>query len=107
RLAWAHYKTCAGRNIQAEGIVHGLEIKTAKLEELEDKFAKYIPKEADLRGALKNDTIQIEIKETEKAKPKTKTEMENEADAKDYQLQRAVDLIRGISLYTVNKTVQK
>ena len=54
---------------------------------------------------MKNDTIKIEIKEKD-AQPKAKTKAEaiDEADAKDYQLRRAVDLIRGISLYTSNKT---
>ncbi len=105
RLTTARYYTPSGRSIQAEGIVPDIEIKPAKLEELEDKLAKYIPKEADLRGALKNDNAKTEDKKNEK--PKTRTEMENEADAKDYQLQRAVDLIRGISLYTANQSARK
>lgn len=102
RLTTARYYTPSGRSIQAEGIVPDIEVKPAKVEEVVDNLAKYMPKEADLKGALKNDTLQKVIEEQKKAieKAKGRPEMEAEADAADYQLQRANDLVRGIARYT-------
>ncbi len=103
RLTTARYYTPSGRSIQAEGIVPDIEVKQAKIEELENKLAKYMPKEADLNGALRNDTIKKE--DVKKQAPKTSAEREAAADADDYQLQRAVDLVRGIARYTNNDAV--
>lgn len=116
RLTTARYYTPSGRSIQAEGIVPDIEVKQSKVEEIDDKLAKYMPKEADLHGALKNDTVVI-VKDkdsqiivgkdsTGKEPAKTQAEMEKEADAKDYQLQRAIDLIRGVARYTTKVTAQ-
>ena len=52
-------------------------------------------READLRGRLKND----QVAETEAAKHAQPPEMGEPVDGKDYQLSRALDLLRGISLY--------
>ena len=105
RLTTARYYTPSGRSIQAEGIVPDIEVKPAKVEEVVDKLAKYMPKEADLKGALKNDTLQRALEEQEKSiqKAKGRSEIEAEADAADYQLQRANDLVRGIARYTANE----
>ena len=51
-------------------------------------------READLRGRLKND--QATDAEATPAQP---PEMGEPVDGKDYQLSRALDLLRGISLY--------
>lgn len=102
RLTTARYYTPSGRSIQAEGIVPDIEVKPAKVEEVVDKLAAFMPKEADLHGALKNDTLQKAIEEQQKTieKAKGKPAKEAEADAADYQLQRANDLVRGIARYT-------
>lgn len=104
RLTTARYYTPSGRSIQAEGIVPDIEVKPAKVEEVVDTISKFIPKEADLHGALKNDTLKKAIEEQQERlnKGKGTKAIEAEADAKDYQLQRAADLIRGISRYTSN-----
>ncbi|MDB5477838.1 MAG: peptidase [Alphaproteobacteria bacterium] len=104
RLTTARYYTPSGRSIQAEGIKPDIEVKPAKIEEVVDKLAKFMPKEADLKGALKNDTLQKAIDEQQKKLDKDKGTpgAEEEADAADYQLQRANDLIRGIARYVSN-----
>lgn len=107
RLTTARYYTPSGRSIQAEGIVPDIEVKPAKVEEIVDKISQFMPKEADLRGALKNDTLKKAIEEQqdrlEKNKGKNKSAAADaEADAQDYQLQRAADLVRGISRYSSN-----
>ena len=102
RLTTARYYTPSGRSIQAEGIVPDIEVKQAKVEEIVDKIAQFMPKEADLHGALKNDTLKkaIEEQQIKQDKAKGTSSADAEADAKDFQLQRAVDLIRGIARYT-------
>lgn len=108
RLTTARYYTPSGRSIQAEGIVPDIEVKQAKVEEVVDKLSKFMPKEADLHGALKNDTLKKAIEEQQdkldKDKQKGKPGAEAAADAQDYQLQRANDLIRGIARYTTKVT---
>lgn len=99
RLTTARYYTPSGRSIQAEGIVPDIDVKQSKLEEVEDKFADLMSSESDLRGALKNDT-DYKAKDKDK-KPKDE---EAEKDKEDYQLQRAADLIRGVSRYTKKVT---
>lgn len=113
RLTTARYYTPSGRSIQAEGIVPDIEVKQAKIEEIEDKYAKFMPKESELRGALKNDTkvevnVSIDTNKDDKKKDpaQTKADIDAEGDAKDYQLQRAADLIRGVSRYMTKVTTQ-
>ncbi len=101
RLTTARYYTPSGRSIQAKGITPDIVVEPAKLENLE---AGDSIREKDLRGAL------------DKQKQSGKTETENksgidvpvnggegdseaEQSAKDYQLLRALDLLRGLALY--------
>ncbi|MFL5337136.1 MAG: S41 family peptidase [Geminicoccaceae bacterium] len=92
RLTTARYYTPAGTSIQAKGIVPDIEVHQANVETLDDDPGR---READLRGRLQNE--QATSAETKPAQP---PEMgEPPADGKDYQLSRALDLLRGISLY--------
>jgi carboxyl-terminal processing protease len=104
RLTTAHYYTPSGRSIQAKGIDPDIEVKQAKLETLEAGSSR---READLRGALKNPN---EKKKNQNKKPNTgensKGGKKPAADSKtekpfDYQLERALALVRGISLFNV------
>lgn len=87
RLTTARYYTPAGTSIQAKGITPDIEVHQANVELLDDTSGR---READLRGRLENDQggtggAGVTNGET--------------VDAKDYQLSRAVDLLRGIALY--------
>ena len=95
RLTTAHYYTPSGRSIQAKGITPDIEVKQAKLETIEQGRGR---READLRGALKNPNAPK--KESEKG-DKSSDKKGAKANEKpfDYQLDRALGLIRGISLY--------
>ena len=103
RLTTAHYYTPSGRSIQAKGIEPDIEVKQAKLQTVESGVRR---READLRGALRNPN---EKKSGPSDKPDAKQKPaagKSGPAAKsekpfDYQLQRALDLIRGISLYNV------
>ncbi len=92
RLTTARYYTPAGTSIQAKGITPDIEVHQANVETLDDDPGR---READLRGRLKND--QAADDDASAAPP---PEMgEPPPDGEDYQLSRALDLLRGISLY--------
>ncbi len=122
RLTTALYYTPSGRSIQAEGIKPDVEVEPAKIETLPEVN---MPHESDLKGALKNtgsapqSGITAPPKPTSSpaapnAKPATPAtsnatssspaqEVENEmalfGSAHDYQLVRAVDLVRGVAMF--------
>ncbi|WP_419902795.1 S41 family peptidase [Kiloniella sp.] len=94
RLTTSRYYTPSGRSIQSEGIAPDITVEQAKIETLEANNQR---READLRGALENkggtngdSTNGDGEKAAEAAKPL------------DYQLDRALDLIQGISLYNTS-----
>lgn len=92
RITTSRYYTPSGRSIQAKGIEPDIEVKLAKLEVVDTGF-NY--SEANLKNALKNET------ETKKDK-KNKEKDDSEKLEKDYQLLRAVDLVRSLSIYGAN-----
>jgi carboxyl-terminal processing protease len=95
RLTTAHYYTPSGRSIQAKGITPDIEVKQAKLETIEQGRLR---READLRGALKNPNAPKK-KGAEGDKSSDKKGAKAKEKPFDYQLDRALGLIRGISLY--------
>ena len=97
RLTTARYYTPSGRSIQAKGIVPDIIVELARVENLENGM---LIKESDLQGALSNPN---DKKDGEEEGDELK---ENEAHAEfsdktkeDYQLLRAIDLLRGVALY--------
>ncbi|PIR32213.1 MAG: peptidase S41 [Alphaproteobacteria bacterium CG11_big_fil_rev_8_21_14_0_20_44_7] len=96
RLTTSRYYTPSGRSIQAEGIAPDLEVKQAKLEFVDQ--SKYLRTEANLNGHLSNDKSAQEAGVPIAGKIEDKTE-EGAAAVDDYQLARAIDLIRGLSVF--------
>jgi carboxyl-terminal processing protease len=118
RLTTARYYTPSGRSIQALGIEPDITVQQAKLEKLAGGPGVH---EADLKGALLNETVKegkdkasektaapsdededgLPPMDSEKAKGKDKDGKDAKKDEPpfDYQLARALDLIRGIHLY--------
>ena len=95
RLTTARYYTPSGRSIQAKGIEPDIEVKPAKIEEYD--FSAYSISEAELKNALKNDNS-----EDNSAKSKNRKDAKGENDddmQNDYQLLRAVDTIKALSIY--------
>ena len=90
RITTARYYTPSGRSIQAKGIEPDIEVKPAKVEEFES-YALNLS-EADLNNALKND-----MEDDKKSDKNTKKSKE---DLADYQLVRALDLVKALSLYS-------
>lgn len=103
RLTTARYYTPSGRSIQAKGVEPDILVKPAKYEEI--KAQRPRRSEADLRGALDAD------KKGEKAEPgKAPTDSEakpgDSEEAQDYQLARALDLIRGLAIMNQNASAK-
>lgn len=88
RLTTARYYTPSGRSIQQTGIEPDIEVEQVRLEPLESRQRM---READLRNALTNDERTSE----EAGTPGQAVVVD------DYQLTRAIDLLRGISFYGV------
>ena len=91
RLTIARYYTPSGISIQAKGIEPDIIVPLAKIEAIDTSGRR---READLDGALDRSE-----EKSEKEPPLTREEKEAKAAAQDYQLIRALDVLRGISLY--------
>ena len=86
RMTTARYFTPSGRSIQKKGISPDIVVNEAKLEKVKKRNGN---RESDLRGALDNPNQEMENKDTKN----------EEESINDFQLSRALDLVRGISLY--------
>ena len=91
RLTTARYYTPSGRSIQAKGIEPDVVVHPAKVEEI-DKGYNF--SEAEYGNALKNETADAESK-----KQTSDGKKANEDWRKDYQLSRAVDLVKALGIY--------
>ena len=95
RLTTARYYTPSGRSIQQTGIEPDIDVPLARIEKLDIGSRR---READLRGALVNPEGNGDgIPKTAPARDDNAAA--NEPEQKDYQLARAIDLLRGIDLY--------
>lgn len=104
RLTIARYYTPSGRSIQATGIEPDITVKPAKVEEIDVTGRR---READLAGALQNEDPDSDEEIETKPDPKAERAAAEAAAAKeDYQLVRALDVLRGIAIYR-QSAVQK
>ena len=112
RLTTARYFTPSGRSIQAQGIDPDIVVEQARLERIDQPRMR---RESDLRGALRNNQEPQQGQQPQGQQPQgqqpqsqqpqgqpAQPSAEDQAqpgDAQDYQLSRALDLLRGIALY--------
>jgi carboxyl-terminal processing protease len=93
RLTTARYYTPSGRSIQASGIDPDIVVEQSRIEKIDAPAAR---READLRGALRNPNAAT----TPGQQPAPATSDETAPDQpQDYQLSRAFDLLRGLTLF--------
>lgn len=92
RLTTARYYTPSGRSIQAKGIDPDILVEQAHIEPVDHRTRR---REEDLRGALDNDKEHPPVPSAggEKDAEDEKSEMD------DFQLSRAIDLLRGVALF--------
>ncbi len=93
RLTTARYYTPSGRSIQAKGIEPDIEVLPAKLEVY--NLEGLTISEAELKNALSNDE---DSKKSADGKDKGKADKDDDLQ-KDYQLLRAVDTVKALSIY--------
>ena len=97
RLTTARYYTPSGRSIQAKGIDPDIEVQPAKIETIatnQRRSEADLPKHLVNPGATGGAPPPADAK-TEPVKPSA----EQTAEIADYQLQRALDLLRGLALF--------
>jgi carboxyl-terminal processing protease len=91
RLTTAAYFTPSGRSIQKTGVTPDIVVQQAKIETTTEPARV---REEDLRNARDGDA----------AEPDEAAAESSPQDVTDYQLARAIDLLKGISLYNVRVT---
>ena len=97
RLTTARYFTPSGRSIQALGIEPDIVVEAATIETQEANGPGR--READLRGALDNPNEQNGIDQQAPVEGEAEANALSDQAAQDYQLARAIDLLRGLALY--------
>jgi carboxyl-terminal processing protease len=93
RLTTARYYTPSGKSIQEVGIVPDIIVPQARVESIEAETRR---SEASLSGALRNEDEGISDEEKDANSRRDEAE---QLAVDDYQLSRALDMIRGISLF--------
>lgn len=110
RLTTALYYTPSGRSIQKVGIQPDIVVDQARIEPLDPRGLRR--READLRGALNNGNGRNEKSMESANNPSSKGKSKSSDQAKqnrrqDFQLQRALDLLRGVSFFNKNTGTDK
>ncbi len=99
----ARYYTPSGRSIQNEGITPDVEVLQSKVEVIEKRESVY--SEASFKNSLKNEEAKKKAAKKDKKDNDAKADeqddekelTEEEKDARDYQLQRGLDMVRAMN----------
>ena len=108
RLTTALYFTPSGRSIQKIGIEPDIVVEQARIEAIDKNHRQ---READLRGALNNGGTSGQPKKQKSEQSQNSKrnqgsgegQKEKEQSRQDFQLQRALDLLRGFSILKMNR----
>jgi carboxyl-terminal processing protease len=101
RLTTARYYTPSGRSIQALGVTPDVFLEFKRVEESDEDKRKSFS-EADLEGALSNDSL-TEAEKDMLRKEEISFQETNKRRNKDNQLAHAIDLIESLSVYSSKK----
>ena len=102
RLTTSRYYTPSGRSIQALGVSPNIIVEQPRRKnaDLEDEELRRNRSEADLRGALSNDSLsEDEIQQIEADRLKAENAAKLRED--DYQLAYAIDILSGLSAISI------
>jgi len=102
RLTTSRYYTPSGRSIQALGVSPNIIVEQPRRKNaaLEDEEGRRNRSEADLRGALSNDSLsEDEIQQIEADRLKAENAAKLRED--DYQLAYAIDILSGLSAISI------
>ena len=110
RLTTALYYTPSGRSIQKVGIKPDIVVEQARVETLDPRGL--LRREVDLRGALNNGNGRENKSSVPSDRPASKGESQssdqaNRTNRQDFQLQRALDLLRGVYFFNSNTGTDK
>ncbi|MBN08601.1 MAG: peptidase S41 [Rhodospirillaceae bacterium] len=110
RLTTALYYTPSGRSIQKVGIKPDIVVEQARVESLAQRGL--LRREVDLRGALNNGNGPEKKSTSPSDSPTSKGESQpsdqaKQANRQDFQLQRALDLLRGVYFFNSNIETDK
>lgn len=94
----ARYYTPNGKSIQGEGITPDVEVLQSKVEVVEKKQSLY--SEASFKNALKNEDS---AKKKDSKDDEDKELTDEEKEAKDYQLQRGMDMVRAMAKLKIKR----
>ena len=118
RLTTARYYTPSGTSIQAKGITPDIEVRQSRVEVIDQGAAR---READLRGRLEADQGEGEVSQpappddatngaaNEQGAPREEGAPGEEGGVggeEDYQLARAIDLLRGVAMFGSARVIQ-
>lgn len=100
KLTTSLYYTPNGRSIQARGITPDIKIDRGQVTKIPDSIAAY--READLTRHLENDAGMGNA-DTKTVAPAAQTASPSEVLVNDYQLNEALNLLKGLSILSTNK----
>jgi carboxyl-terminal processing protease len=111
RLTTARYYTPSGTSIQAKGITPDIEVRQSRVEVIDQGAAR---READLRGRLDGDQEEGEVSQPAPDEATNGAATEEGAAGEeggvggeeDYQLARAIDLLRGVAMFGSARVIQ-
>ncbi len=101
RLTTARYYTPSGRSIQALGVTPDVFLEFKRVEENKEEKRKSFS-EADLEGALSNDSL-TDVEKEMLRKEEVSFQESNRRRNEDNQLAHAIDLIEGLSVLSVKE----
>jgi carboxyl-terminal processing protease len=99
KLTIARYYTPSDRSLQLDGVIPDIIVKNAEIKFTNNQFNL---REEDLKGHLDKAPADIIAKTLNEKVAKTDAKSKKEEEVSDYQLSKAIDLIKGINIFNKN-----
>jgi carboxyl-terminal processing protease len=99
KITIARYYTPNNRSLQLDGIAPDILIKNAKVEFTDNQFSL---REENLKGRLEKASTDIVTKTLNEKITNDDAKPQKDEEISDYQLSKAIDLIKGINIFNKN-----